>query len=108
MNRKLRADKKRWLLIVWPLLILVSLVIITCSPRGWLHVRQLRLDYQRLTERNDTLRAENQRLCREIARLRNDPGAVEQVARAELGMVGENELMFRFASPIRTGDVHPR
>ena len=50
-------------------------------------------DLGALRARNDELRAENQRLAREADGLRSDLGAVERVARAELGWVRPGELL---------------
>jgi cell division protein FtsB len=46
-----------------------------------------------LRGRNAELRAENERLVREAAALRDDLGAVERVARAELGWVRPGEIV---------------
>jgi len=53
----------------------------------------LRRDLAALRARNDELRAENQRLAREADGLRSDLGAIERVARAELGWVRPGELL---------------
>ena len=55
----------------------------------------LRRDLAALRARNDELRAENQRLGREADALRSDVelGAIERVARAELGWVRPGELL---------------
>ena len=41
------------------------------------------------------LSAKNRCLASEIRRLRTDPEYFESVARKELGLVGENEIMYR-------------
>ncbi len=50
--------------------------------------------HQRLVENVERLRAENRQLRDEAERLRNDPGAVEEVARGELGLIEPGELVF--------------
>jgi cell division protein FtsB len=59
--------------------------------------------YRRLRTELGELRASNQVLVREIAELkseiealRTDPSYVERIARDELGMVREEELVFQF------------
>ena len=42
------------------------------------------------------MRAENERLAREVEALRTDPRALEQVARADLGWVRPGEILFDF------------
>ena len=53
----------------------------------------LRRDLKALRARNAQLAAENDRLEREAEALRNDPGAIERVARAELGWVRPGEII---------------
>jgi cell division protein FtsB len=53
----------------------------------------LRRDLRGLQARNAQLAAENDRLAREAEALRSDPGAVERVARVELGWVRPGEII---------------
>src|SRR5690349_6827098 len=53
----------------------------------------LRRDLATLHARNAQLAAENERLAREAETLRSDPGAIERVARAELGWVRPREII---------------
>src|SRR5258708_7071687 len=53
----------------------------------------LRSDLRALRARNQELAAENERLTREADALRSDPGAIERVARAELGWVRPGEIV---------------
>jgi cell division protein FtsB len=53
----------------------------------------LRRELGALRARNRDLRADNQRLAREAEGLRNDPAAVERVARSELGWVRPGEII---------------
>ena len=53
----------------------------------------LRRDLKALRARNAQLAAENDRLAREAEALRDDPGAIERVARAELGWVRPGEII---------------
>jgi cell division protein FtsB len=59
----------------------------------------LRRDLQTLRARNAQLAAENDRLAREADALRDDPGAIERVARAELGWVRPGELIVDLTGP---------
>ena len=56
----------------------------------------LRRDLAALQARNADLRAENARLAREAQALRSDLGAVESVARRDLGWVRPGEIIFQF------------
>jgi len=44
----------------------------------------------------EALVGENQKLRDEITALRSDPNAIEKIAREELGMVKDGELVYRF------------
>ena len=50
-------------------------------------------DLQTLRSRNQELAAENDRLAREAEALRNDPSAIERVARSDLGWVKPGEIV---------------
>lgn len=50
-------------------------------------------DLETLRARNQELAAENDRLAREAEALRNDPGAIERVARSDLGWVKPGEIV---------------
>jgi cell division protein FtsB len=51
-----------------------------------------------LSREIETLVGENDRLRDEIRALRTDPTAIEKIAREELGMVKDGELVYRFKS----------
>ena len=55
---------------------------------------QLRRELAVTVVRNTRLRAENERLYREVEALRSDTRAVENVARADLGWVKPGEVIF--------------
>jgi cell division protein FtsB len=54
---------------------------------------ELGRDLKALRARNAQLAAENDRLAREAQALRDDPEAIERVARAELGWVRPGEII---------------
>jgi cell division protein FtsB len=99
MNKKLTAKSGKWHLILWPLMVLGSVLLIIWSPNGLLHLRQLHLEHQELIQKNNILEKENHLLYEEIGLLRNDPAAIEHLARQELGLVKDGELIFQFVSP---------
>ena len=100
MNRKLKPTKNnRWYFLIWPFLLLASLLLIIWSPNGLLHLRQLHAEHQELLEKNHILEKQNHHLYEEISRLQKDPDAIESLARQELGLVREGELIFHFVKP---------
>jgi len=56
---------------------------------GYARYRELRRDWTVAQIRNAHLRAENQRLAREVEALRTDPRVLEQVARTDMGGCGQ-------------------
>jgi cell division protein FtsB len=99
MNKKLTAKNRKWHLVLWLLLVLGSVLLIIWSPNGLLHLRQLHLEHQELIQKNHILEMENHLLYEKIGQLRNDPAAIEHLARQELGLVKDGELIFQFVSP---------
>ncbi|HJX65365.1 MAG TPA: septum formation initiator family protein [Polyangia bacterium] len=63
---------------------------------GYARYRELRHDWVAAKSRNARMRAENERLAREVEALRTDPRVLEQVARAEMGWVRPSEILFDF------------
>jgi cell division protein FtsB len=99
MNRKLKPPQNRWYFLIWPFLVLASVLLIVWSPTGLLHLRQLHVEHQELLQKNNILEMENHHLYEEISRLQKDPDAIEGLARQELGLVREGELIFQFVKP---------
>ena len=56
-------------------------------------------DLAALRARNHELLAENERLAREAAALRDDPAAIERVARSDLGWVRPGEIVVDLGTP---------
>jgi cell division protein FtsB len=65
------------------------------DPVGARHVRELRAQQNDTRARNAQLKVENTQLRREIDGLRNDPSVIEDIAREDLGMVREREIIIR-------------
>ncbi|MDB4976956.1 MAG: hypothetical protein JWN48_5297 [Myxococcaceae bacterium] len=66
------------------------------SEEGLPRYRTLQDQLTRLRGDNVALTQDIERLNREVKSLRNDPEAVERIARDELGMIREGELLFQF------------
>ncbi len=60
------------------------------------HVHSLKAEIDRQQQRVAEHRARNNRLEREIYSLKNDPSAIEQRAREELGMIKRGETFYLF------------
>ena len=86
-----------WLL---PFGLLVSAIVTVplhlFDPQGMPRYRALRAELAVLQEQNRAYRDEVRQLEANVRALRTDPKAVERVARDELGMIREDELVFQF------------
>jgi cell division protein FtsB len=83
--------------IVHWLLLLVACVIVVDSlvgDRGLLAMLPARHEYEALAATVVHERAENAQLRDEARRLREDPGAIEEIARRELGLIRPGEKVF--------------
>jgi len=79
--------------------ILVLLIILTVfGQRGVLQMNELRQELNELHTNNKKLVKENRELRKEIDLLTHDIRYIEEVARRELGLVKENELVYRLES----------
>jgi cell division protein FtsB len=87
----------RWLL---PLgLILGSVIavpIMILGEQGLPRYRQMSYELKDARSANRKLRHEIETLREEIGALRNDPSAIERIARDELGMISPDEVLFQF------------
>jgi cell division protein FtsB len=64
------------------------------GEKGLLEIRKKREEYRRLESSVTHGRAENARLREEARRLREDPAAIEELARRELGLIKPGEKLF--------------
>lgn len=83
------------------------------GERGFIHLYHMEMERQEYVGKIKELAKENKALLEEIHLLRTDPRYVEAVARRELGLVKENEVIFRFKrgvqqNPSKTGTVNPK
>jgi cell division protein FtsB len=67
------------------------------SEEGLPRYRKLRSQLERVSADNAELTRDIGRLSQEVDALRSDPEAVERIARDELGMIREDEVLFQFA-----------
>ena len=66
------------------------------GERGFIHLYRMDLERQAYTERIKKLERENRELLDEIQRLRSDREYVESIGRKDLGLVKDDEIMYRF------------
>jgi cell division protein FtsB len=73
-------------------MVLVALTIF--DQRGFIHMVRLREELEELENYNAKFISENEKLRQEIDLLKNDLRYLEEVARSELGLVKEGELVY--------------
>ena len=99
-NRKRQApnsQRPRSRRIVYLLLLVVAGAIIVdglVGDRGLVAMLRARHEYDGLSATIGRQRAENARLREEARRLKQDPSAIEEVARRELGLIRPGERVF--------------
>jgi cell division protein FtsB len=85
---------------VLPVAVLVVAVVgapvLIFSPQGLPRLRGLEKELADVDDENADLRREIEGLRGRVARLRDDPGAVERIARDNLGLVRQTEVVFQF------------
>jgi len=86
----------QWLPLALIGLALVSVPVQVLSPNGLPQLRHLEAERAKTLEQEQLLRQEIAQLRAEVERIKNEPSAVEQVARDELGLVRPTEVVFQF------------
>jgi cell division protein FtsB len=77
-------------------LALVAVPVLVLQPEGLPRLRGLQRELDQVETENDELKRDVGRLRVEVKQLRDDPAAVERIARDELGMVRKSEVVFQF------------
>ena len=79
------------------LLIFVTLVLVAdavVGEKGLIESVRARRQYREVAASLDSLRRENGRLRDTVRRLRDDPAAIESLAREQLGLIRPGEVLF--------------
>ncbi|AGP37188.1 FtsB family cell division protein [Sorangium cellulosum] len=84
-----------------PIAVLVVAVVgapvMIFSPQGLPRLRELERELADVEEENAELGRQIEALRGKVARLRDDPTAVERIARDNLGLVRQSEVVFQFS-----------
>jgi cell division protein FtsB len=94
----LGLNRKEFLKIFCIVLLFVGLIVawLAFGDRGFIHLYRMEKERQAYLERIRILEEENQNLLEQINRLRSDEEYIESEARKELGLLKENEVIYRF------------
>jgi cell division protein FtsB len=82
--------------VVWLLFFIASLIVVDglVGERGLLAMLRARHQYDELAATIAKQRVENARLREEARRLKDDPAAIEEAARRDLGLIRPGEKVF--------------
>src|SRR5437016_2628751 len=75
---------------------LIGVPVLIFQPEGLPRMRALEKELADVEAENATLRRDVGRLRVEVKDLRDDPAAVERIARDQLGLVRKSEIVFQF------------
>jgi len=90
--------KKRFLIIILSFFLILGLLTFF-GDQGIFHLIRLQKELARIKEANMKIEEENRKLKQEVRRLQHDKRYIEEIARKELGMVKEGEIVYQFELP---------
>ena len=88
--------KKRSILFMVLTLFLILGLLTFFGDKGIFHLLRLQKELSRIQDDNRKIERENRGLREEVKRLRNEKRYIEEIARKELGMVKEGEIIYQF------------
>lgn len=88
------SPRRRFVRIGLLILTLVVLVDAVAGEKGLFVLLRAREERKALAASVETIRRENQRLLEQTRRYREDPAAIEELARRDLGMIKPGEKLF--------------
>jgi cell division protein FtsB len=93
-NRTAQPEQSRRI-VRWLLVFLASIIVVDglVGERGLLAMLRARQQYDELSATIERQRDENARLRETVRRLSEDPAAIEEVARRELGLIRPGEKL---------------
>jgi cell division protein FtsB len=74
----------------------IAVPVLVLEPEGLPRMRALDKELSGVQAENAELRRDVTRLRGEVKELRDDPAAVERIAREQLGLVRKSEVVFQF------------
>jgi len=95
---EISMKKKRILLFILFLFLILGLLTFS-GDKGIFHLLRLQKELARIRELNIKMEEENLKLKEEVRRLQHEKRYIEEIARRELGMVKEGEIIYQFDLP---------
>ena len=87
---------EKTVLIVFCIVLVIFSFIIVFRQNGVIQLNEKKRQMIESAKQNDIIKEKNKKLYREIKRLKSDSDYIESVARKELGMIREDEIIIRF------------
>jgi len=69
--------------------------LIMLGDKGLVELKLLKQEHRRMVEENESIARKNSTLFREVKRLQEDAGYIENVARQQLGFIEKDEYIFK-------------
>lgn len=88
-------SKKRVFLFIFIIFLILG-IFTFFGEKGIFSFLHLQKEVARIKEKNVKLEEENQKLREEVKRLQTDRRYIEEIARKELGMIKEGEIIYQF------------
>ena len=93
------TKKQRIFLSIAAFMLLGLFFFIIVSEQGLVDLIWLKEERDKLVEKNTQISRENHSISIQIERLKNDPTYIENIARRELGMIAEDEIILKPKRP---------
>jgi cell division protein FtsB len=95
----LDINKKDFLKLSLLTLAIIGLILswLAFGERGFIHLYRMEKERQAYAEKIHALEKANNELLEQINRLQNDRDYIERLARKELGLVKQDEVIYRFS-----------
>jgi cell division protein FtsB len=94
-----RARRRRKILFLLLAFLLILGLLTVFGEKGILHLLRLQKELVQIKEENKKVEEENEKLKEEVRRLQYEKRYIEEIARRELGMVKEGEVIYQFDPP---------
>ena len=95
LQQQRQSGRTRWIVHLLVMIIASAIVVdALVGERGLVAMLRARHEYDELSSSIARQRAENARLRDTVRRLREDPTAIEEIARRELGLIKPGERVF--------------
>ncbi len=87
------TKRQNILLSISTLLLIALFIYISFSKHGYSDLARLKQEQHKLVQENKRFTRQNLAISIKIDRLKNDPVYIESIARQELGMIRDNEII---------------